>query len=112
MSHPLDQTLLALAEPTRRAVVELLSAQPLCSSDIADALATSRPTMSRHLRVLREAGLVEEESLGEDARVRVYQLRKEPFSELRAWVSEMEAFWGVQLQAFKAHAEKRSRSRR
>lgn len=71
----------------------------------------SRPAMSRHLRVLRRAGVVEQEILERDARVRMMQLRREPFSNLRSWIEEVEAFWGDQLRAFKMHAErKRDRS--
>jgi DNA-binding transcriptional ArsR family regulator len=102
-----DGTLAALADPTRRGVVDLLRERPHRASEIADAMATSRPAMSRHLRVLRKTGLVEERELPEDARVRVYQLRQKPFTELRSWVEEVEAFWSDQLQAFKAHAEQR-----
>ena len=105
----LDQTFAALAEPTRRAVVRLLSDAPLRAGEIADALSMSRPAMSRHLRVLRRAGLVEESALEEDARVRVYRLRRERFADLRDWLDEVEAFWGDQLAAFKAHAEKKLR---
>ncbi len=111
MESSLDQTFVALADPTRRAVIALLREKPLRSSDMAAALSTSRPAMSRHLRVLRLAGLVEEESQVDDARVRMYQLCREPFSELRSWLDEVEAFWGGQLAAFKAHAE-RGRGRR
>ena len=71
----------------------------------------SRPAMSRHLKLLRKTGLVSESELAEDARVRMYQLEREPFTELRDWLSEVEAFWGDQLQAFKAHAEKRKKRR-
>jgi DNA-binding transcriptional ArsR family regulator len=84
----------------------LLREQPLRSSDIAEALSTSRPAMSRHLRVLRKAGIVEEHIQADDARVRVYQLRQQPFGELRSWLDEVQAFWGDQLSAFKAHAER------
>jgi DNA-binding transcriptional ArsR family regulator len=105
MTTELDQTLLALADPTRRAVVDLLSAGPQRSGALAEALSLSPPAMSRHLRVLRRAGLVEEQALEEDARVRVYRLRAEPLQGLRGWVDEVSAFWGDQLQAFKAHAE-------
>jgi DNA-binding transcriptional ArsR family regulator len=107
----LDQTFAALADPTRRAVISLLREKPLRSSEMADALSTSRPAMSRHLRVLRMAGLVEEEGLVDDARVRIYQLCRAPFSELRSWLDEVEAFWADQLSAFKAHAERRHRRR-
>jgi len=68
--------------------------------------------MSRHLRVLRHAGLVHEESPPEDARIRMYRLNRDPFSELSDWVSEVEAFWGDQLDSFKRHVERRSRRRR
>ncbi len=113
MENSLDQTFVALADPTRRAVIALLREKPLCSSDMADALSTSRPAMSRHLRVLRQAGLVEEESLDQDARVRMYQLRREPFARLRSWLDEVEEFWADQLASFKAHAErKQGRARR
>ena len=104
-----DQTLAALADPTRRAVVDLLRRKPLCSSEIADALSMSRPTCSRHLRVLRRAQLVSEQTLEDDARVRVYRLNPEPFSQLKGWIAEVEAFWSDQLLAFKAHAERRKR---
>ena len=108
MAAELDQTFAALSDPTRRAVIALLAQEPLRSSDLATALSTSRPSMSRHLRVLRHAGIVDEETLRDDARSRVYHLRQQPFSELRAWLAEMEAFWGDQLLAFKAHAERKS----
>ena len=107
-----DRTLAALAEPTRRGVVELLGARPLRAGEIADALAVSRPAMSRHLRVLRRAGIVRESGLADDARVRVYHLEREPLSELRGWLDEVEAFWGAQLAAFKEHAERTAQERR
>lgn len=107
MQTDLDQTLAALADPTRRAIIDLLREQPLRSSEIAAALSTSRPAMSRHLRVLRRSGLVEEDGLEDDARARVYRLGRAPFAELRSWLDEVEAFWGDQLQAFKAHAERK-----
>jgi DNA-binding transcriptional ArsR family regulator len=104
----LDRTLLALADRARRATIDLLRTEPRRASDLADALALSRPAMSRHLRVLRAAGLVEEESPDDDARVRVYRLRREPFTDLRFWVEQVEAFWSGQLDAFKQHAERRT----
>jgi DNA-binding transcriptional ArsR family regulator len=109
----LDRTFEALSDPTRLAVVDLLGKKPLRSSDIARALALSRPVTSRHLGVLRRAGLVTETALEEDARVRVYRLRAEPFGDLRRWLEHVESFWSAQLGAFKAHAErKHERSRR
>ena len=102
----LDQAFTALADPTRRGVVELLRKKPRRAGELADALAMSPPAMSRHLRLLRKTGLVEEEGLEEDARVRVYRLRKEPFLAMRHWLDQVEAYWVGQLDAFKAHAEK------
>jgi DNA-binding transcriptional ArsR family regulator len=105
----LDRTLAALADPTRRAVVELLLGEPHCASELADALAMSRPAMSRHLRILRTAGVVQESSGQQDARMRVYRLRREPFGELGDWLGEVEAFWADQLAAFKRYAESERR---
>lgn len=105
MPPDLDRTLAALSDPTRRRVVDLLRREPRKSGALAEELATTRPAMSRHLKVLRQSGLVEEHSPEADARVRVYQLCPGPFAELRGWVEEVEAFGGDQLAAFKAHAE-------
>lgn len=102
----LDRTLAALADPTRRGIVELLGSEPRRAGELADAMAMTPPAMSRHLKVLRATGLVEESGLEDDARVRVYRLRRAPFSELGAWVADVEAYWADQLAAFKAHAEK------
>jgi DNA-binding transcriptional ArsR family regulator len=107
----LDNTLTALADPARRAVVDLLQREPRCSSALADALELSRPAMSRHLRVLRQAGLVEEASLEDDARVRIYRLRREPFAKLRDWLDDVDGFWTDQLASFKRHAEARHRKK-
>lgn len=112
MEAELVHTFDALADPARLAMIELLGERPLCSSEIADALALSRPATSRHLGVLRKAGLVAETTLADDARVRVYRLRQEPLSRVRRWVDQVEAFWTLQLDAFKAHAEKRARKSR
>jgi DNA-binding transcriptional ArsR family regulator len=62
--------------------------------------------MSRHLRVLRESGLVEETHQELDARLRIYSLRLEPMSGLKAWLEETERLWSLQLGAFKAHLER------
>jgi DNA-binding transcriptional ArsR family regulator len=112
MQRSLDRTLAALADPTRRSVVDLLRERPLRPSDIADALSMSRPATSRHLRVLRRAGLVAEEVQAHDARERVYQLRQPAFVELQGWLEQVGAFWDVQLGAFKAHAERKRGRRR
>jgi DNA-binding transcriptional ArsR family regulator len=107
----LDRTFAALADRHRRGAIDLLRRRPRPAGELARALELSAPAMSRHLRVLRQAGLVEEQLADDDARVRVYRLRKPPFSSLRSWAEEIEAFWGEQLQAFKEHAERHYRSR-
>ena len=112
MQTPLDRTLLALADPTRRGVIDLLRKRPRRASELAELLSMTRPAMSRHLRLLRKTGLVSESEPEHDARVRLYRLEPEPFSQLRDWLDEVEAFWGDQLQAFKEHAEKRAKPKR
>jgi DNA-binding transcriptional ArsR family regulator len=105
----LDRTLAALADRHRRGVIELLRRRPRAAGELARALRLSKPAMSRHLRVLRQARLVAEEAVEDDARVRMYHLRKQPFSSLRSWAEEIEMFWNEQLASFKAHAESRAR---
>lgn len=105
MVNELDATFAALAEPTRRRVVELLRERPRRASELANGAGTSAPAMSRHLRVLRSCGLVEDERLGHDSRVRMYSLRPEPFAVLRAWLEEVQAFWTDQLGAYRAYVD-------
>ena len=105
----LDATISALADPTRRKVVELLRVRPHRAGELSTAFRVSPPAMSRHLRVLRTRGLIEEERVEDDARVRIYRLRPEPFRDLQGWLREVETFWTDQLGAFVEHAE---RSRR
>jgi DNA-binding transcriptional ArsR family regulator len=108
-----DQTLAALADPTRRRVVDLLRAGPRRAGELAEAFQISPPALSRHLRVLRSTGLVSEERIDDDARVRVYHLRRERFLELSRWLAELEASWTEQLASFRTHVERtRWRQRR
>ncbi len=108
----LDRTFAALADPIRRGVIDLLRQAPRRPSEIATAFALTRPAISRHLRALRKAGLVAESVQADDARTRLYRLEPARFTELRAWLDEVEAFWGDQLRAFKAHAERKRKPRR
>lgn len=105
MSEALDQTLAALAEPNRRRTVDLLRTRPHRAGELAEALGLSAPAMSRHLRALRQSGLVEESHPDFDARVRIYHLRPEPMEELKAWLAAAEDLWVDQLSALKAHVE-------
>jgi len=108
----LEQTFAALADPTRRRVVEALQRGARRAGELAETTHMSAPALSRHLRVLREHGLVAEERIDDDARVRVYRLRRERFDELQEWLTRFETFWTLQLDSFKAHAERKSRSKR
>ena len=108
----LDRTLAALADPTRRAVVDLLRRKPRRAGELADAIAVSPPALSRHLRILRRSGIIAGDEVEEDARVRLYRLQPAAFVSLRDWLGEVEAFWGDQLQSFKAHAEARGGRRK
>ena len=101
----LNATLYALADRNRRAVIDLLKEQPRRAGEIAAALSLTPPALSRHLRVLRRSGLIHEQGVEEDARVRIYRLRKEPFDELRVWLAEVESFWTGELAAFRDHVE-------
>lgn len=107
----LDGTLAALADPTRRRVVDMLRQGPRRAGELAAASRVSAPAMSRHLRVLRRRGLIEEERVDEDARIRLYRLRREPFDGLSSWLRELESFWTDQLDAFGAHVAKRQAER-
>lgn len=112
MTKNLDATLAALADPTRRRVVDLLRKRPRRAGELVAAFDVSAPAMSRHLRVLRTRGLVEEQRAADDARARVYRLRPERFDELQTWLGEVESFWTDQLDAFKRHTETRAKRRR
>lgn len=103
---PIEATLLALADPTRRGVIELLRFGPLRAGELAGALNMNKSAFSRHLRVLRESGLVREDSMPDDARVSVYSLQREPFDSLRSWLEQVESYWTLQLESFKRHAER------
>jgi DNA-binding transcriptional ArsR family regulator len=92
--------LAVLADPTRRQVFERLRAGPRPVNALASGLPVSRPAVSQHLKVLREAGLVEERSEGVR---RIYSLRREGLMELREW---LDSFWGDALETFRVEAEK------
>lgn len=105
----LDTAFTALADPTRRAVVRLLQRGPLRAGELAAALDLSPPGLSRHLRVLRHAGLIADDEPEHDLRVRLYRLEPAGFAPLRGWIDELETYWSDQLDAFKAHAEAAAR---
>jgi DNA-binding transcriptional ArsR family regulator len=98
----------ALADPTRRRIVELLGEQERSAGDIASHFDTSRPGISRHLRVLREAGLV---SVRGDAQRRLYSLDPAPLAELDDWLSRYRAIWTNRLEALDTEVRRRRRRR-
>jgi DNA-binding transcriptional ArsR family regulator len=102
----LDRTLAALADPHRRKAIDLLARRPRPAGELARNLGLAPPAMSRHLRTLRQCGLVEESHPAFDARVRIYALRSGAMIELLRWLEQTEAMWAEQLVAFKAHLEK------
>jgi DNA-binding transcriptional ArsR family regulator len=103
----LAPVLQALADPTRLGVVQLLSVGPRRAGELAEASGLSAPAMSKHLRVLLEAGIVADERVPEDARVRVFRLRPESVVGLRAWLDQLQAHWDDQLRSFKRHVEEK-----
>ncbi|MBA3286896.1 MAG: winged helix-turn-helix transcriptional regulator [Acidimicrobiia bacterium] len=105
---PVDKLFDALADPTRRSVIELLGSGPRRAGELAAAAGTSPPTMSRHLRVLLDAGVIGDERLRSDARARVFRLRPESMTAVHAWLDQIQARWDEQLVSFKRHVERRT----
>jgi len=111
LAPQLDAQFVALADPTRRRVIEALRKGELRAGELATAVSMSPPALSRHLRALRHAGLIIERNPHEDARVRLYSLQPGAFGALRGWLDDVEEYWAEQLQAFKTHAESGARPR-
>lgn len=106
VDNHLDDTLTALADPTRRQMVELLRRGPRRASDIADAVGTSRQATSRHLNVLRSRGIVDVDLVDDDGRGRAYRLRPERLTALQAWLDQVQPGHAEQPAAFKRYAER------
>jgi DNA-binding transcriptional ArsR family regulator len=100
---PYEVALAALGEPTRRTIFERLAARPRAVGELAEELPVSRPAVSQHLRVLREAGLVAEEPVGTR---RVYRVDPSGVAAVRAY---FESFWDALLADVKAEAEAQER---
>jgi DNA-binding transcriptional ArsR family regulator len=96
------QTLMALADPIRREIVEILMDHPEDAGTIAQRFPVSRPAVSRHLRVLRESGIVRSETV---AQRRVYHVEPAPLAELDDWLSHYRRFWTDRLDKLEHHLE-------
>jgi DNA-binding transcriptional ArsR family regulator len=97
----------ALADPTRRAIVESLGAQPSSASDLVTEVPVTRQAIVKHLGVLEDAGLVEGER---DGRRVVYRLTPAPFADVAQWMSDVGAAWDRRLAALAERLERRSRT--
>jgi DNA-binding transcriptional ArsR family regulator len=93
-------------------MIRVLLQQPRRAGELAQSIDMSPQALSRHLRVLRKAGLVSEEGIERDARVRVYSVHPAAFQPVQQWLAQVEELWRVQLHAFKAYAETASRGRK
>jgi DNA-binding transcriptional ArsR family regulator len=91
-----------LAEPARRHILDLLLERPRAVGELVDAVGLSQPGTSKHLRVLRDAGLVD---VHKDAQRRVYALRVEPLAELDAWLEPYRRLWADRLDALERHLD-------
>lgn len=96
-----------LAEPTRRRILDLLLERPRSVNELVDQLGMSQPGTSKHLRVLREAGLVR---VRQDAQRRWYELRPEPLVEVDAWLTPYRQLWADRLDALERHLDRQTTS--
>ena len=104
----MDAVLQALADQNRRTVLEILRDHPATAGELADALPIARPGVSRHLRVLREAGLVE---VRQDAQRRIYTLRPQALVEVDEWLEHYRALWQNRLDALHTEIARGKRTR-
>ena len=105
----MDAVLHALSDESRRTVLEVLRDHPATVNELAAVLPIARPGVSRHLRVLREAGLVE---VRQEAQWRVYSLRPEPLAELDEWLGAYRALWERRMGALHAEIERGKQERK
>ena len=99
----MDTSFAIVAEPNRRAILSLLLSSERSVGELERKLRLSQPSVSKHLRVLREAGFVESRI---EAQRRLYRLRPEPLKELDAWLVPFRRFWSKHLDALERHLDK------
>jgi DNA-binding transcriptional ArsR family regulator len=97
-----------IAEPNRRAILSLLVSSPQSVGEIERQLGMSQPAVSKHLRVLRDAGFVESTV---DAQRRLYRLKPEPLREMDAWLAQFRRFWSAHVDALERHLDRMNRDR-
>ena len=96
-----------IAEPNRRAILSLLVSSQQSVGEIENQLGMTQPTVSKHLRVLRDAGFVESRV---DAQRRLYRLKPEPFQEVDMWLAQFRRFWSAHLDALERHLDRMEQS--
>jgi DNA-binding transcriptional ArsR family regulator len=99
----MESTFSIIAEPSRRAILSLLAASEQSVGDIEVHLRMPQPSVSKHLRVLREAGFVESRV---DAQRRLYRIRPEPLMEIDAWLAPFRRYWSAQVDALERHLDR------
>jgi DNA-binding transcriptional ArsR family regulator len=97
-----------IAEPSRRAILSLLVSSPQSVGEIERQLGMSQPAVSKHLRVLRDAGFVESTV---DAQRRLYRLKPEPLREMDTWLAQFRRFWSAHVDALERHLDRMNRDR-
>lgn len=108
----LDAAFAALSDSSRREMIRMLLHRPRRAGELAENIDMSPQALSRHLRILRKAGLVSEEGIEDDARVRIYSVHPAAFQPVQQWLTQVEELWRGQLQAFKSYAENSPRNRK
>jgi DNA-binding transcriptional ArsR family regulator len=98
-----------IAEPNRRAILSLLVASEQSVGEIERQLHMTQPAVSKHLRVLRDAGFVESTV---DAQRRLYRLKPEPFRQVDAWLAQFRRFWSAHIDALERHLDRMDRDRK
>jgi DNA-binding transcriptional ArsR family regulator len=106
----LDATFAALSDASRREMIRMLLRKPRRAGELAECVDMSPQALSRHLRVLRKAGLVSEHGIDNDARVRIYSVHPAAFQPVQQWMAQVESLWRRQLLAFKEFAENPQRA--
>ena len=105
----MDSAFAIIAEPNRRAILSLLASSERSVSELEHALRIPQPYVSKHLRVLREAGFVESRS---DAQRRLYRIRPEPLKEVDTWLAPFRRFWSTHLDALERHLDRMDQASR